>query len=261
MKTHVAITGASSGIGAALAREFAAHGAHVTLVARRKQALEELAAELPQPSFVVEQDLSDLAHACDWIPGAEEKLGPIDVLINNAGIQIVAPTVAVAPEQGEAVIRLDLLVPLRLTHAILPGMIARGRGTVVDISSMAALAPTPGMTHYNAAKAGLAAASEALRGELRPTGIHVVTVYPGIIGETAMARSALAKYQAQNVASWIPQGTAAELAKRVRRAVEKRRDRVIFPSSMALSRWFPAATHWVMDRWTPRLKDDNASRD
>src|SRR5262249_21171955 len=80
---HVAVTGASSGIGEAVARAFAKDGAKVTLVARRREVLEKIAGELPGESFVVTQDLADPAHAADWIPKAEEALGPIDVLVSN----------------------------------------------------------------------------------------------------------------------------------------------------------------------------------
>jgi short-subunit dehydrogenase len=133
-------------------------------------------------------------------------------------------------------------------------MIRRGAGTIVDIASMAALAPTPGMTHYNAAKGGLAAASEALRGELAGTGVHVVTVYPGIIASTAMARTAMAKYGPSRAISMFPTGTEEVLAALVHRAVRRRQARVIYPRSGALSRWFPGTTRWLVDRLTPKLK-------
>lgn len=252
---HIAITGASSGIGAALARELARAGHDLTLVARREERLRALAAELaPARVHVVVHDLGDVTRAADWLGAAEDALGPIDVLVNNAGVQIVAPTVSVDPEEGERVLAVDLLAPLRLTRAVLPGMLARKRGTVVDIASMAALAPTPGMTHYNAAKAGLAAASEALRGELRGTGVHVVTVYPGIIDSTDMAQAALEKYEASRVTAAFPRGSEIVLARKVRRAIERAEPRVIYPSSGALSRWFPGPTRWLMDRLTPPLR-------
>ena len=250
---HVAITGASSGIGAALAREFSAHGHAVTLVARRADLLQQVAASLPGETHVAVADLADVSRATSFLPGAEAALGPIDVLINNAGVQIVGPTSEVSPESGEQLLAVDLLAPLRLTHAVLPAMLARASGTIVDVASMAALAPTPGMTHYNAAKAGLAAASEALRGELRGSGVHVVTVYPGIIASTDMARAALAKYEPSKMLAAFPRGTEETLASLVHRAVVRKQARVIYPRSGALSRWFPGATRWFVDRFTPKL--------
>ncbi len=252
---HIAITGASSGIGAALARELAAlPGVRLTLVARRKPLLEQLAAELKVPALVVPHDLGDPAHAADWIAAAEQANGPIDILVNNAGVQVVGPSATIDIEKAEEVLRVDLLSPLRLTRAVLPAMLARRSGVIVDVSSMAALAPTPGMTWYNAAKAGLAAASESLRGELRGTGVHVVTVYPGIIGETDMARAALTKYEISKAVSAQPVGTAAGLARLVRVAIEKRQARVIYPRVNTLARWFPAPTRWLLDHFTPAVK-------
>jgi short-subunit dehydrogenase len=147
-------------------------------------------------------------------------------------------------------LRLNVFTPMRLTRAVLPAMLARRSGAIVDIASMAALAPTPGMHHYNAAKAGIAAASEALRGELRGTGVHVVTVYPGPV-TTAMANASFEIYG--NDMRWVPTGTAPELARRIRRAVEKKQARVIYPGVYAVSRHFPALTRILVDRFTPRL--------
>src|SRR5689334_14509656 len=104
---HVAITGASSGIGEAIAREYAKAGAHLTLVARRRDLLEAIAKDAPKAQ-VVAADLSDVAHAADWVAPAEQALGPIDVLINNAGVQIVGPSVDVDPAEGERLIAVDL---------------------------------------------------------------------------------------------------------------------------------------------------------
>jgi short-subunit dehydrogenase len=261
---HIVITGASSGIGAALARELGRSGHSLTLVARRKELLVQLALEIGAsrgaPSanasrvHVVAHDLADPTHATDWLAGAEAALGPVDVLINNAGVQIVGATESGDVDAGDKLLAIDLLSPLRLTRAVLPGMLERGRGTIVDVASMASLAPTAGMTYYNAAKAGLAAASEALRGELRGTGVHVVTVYPGIIDTTDMAKAALDKYEPSFLLSRAPRGNDRELARRVRHAIEKKRARVIYPTSGVWARWFPAITRWVMDSFTPRLR-------
>jgi short-subunit dehydrogenase len=251
---HVVITGASSGIGAALARELGSlPEARMTLVARRAELLQELSSELSTPAFVVKRDLSDPLQMDDWLVDAEREHGPVDVLVNNAGVQVVSPTEAVDLIEGEASLRLNLVAPLRLTRRVLPQMIARRSGTIVDIASMAALAPTPAMTYYNASKAGLAAASEALRGELRKSGVHVVTVYPGIVDDTAMAQAGLTKYQPSRLLSLQPRGNARELAVLVRRAIERRRARVIYPRAYAAARWFPTIVRWMMDRFTPPL--------
>jgi uncharacterized protein len=251
---HVVVTGASSGIGAAIARRFSQAGAAVTLVARRAAELEVVAASLATRCHIVVHDLSVPEHAAVWLDSAVAELGPVDVLCNNAGAQVIGATGRLDVDEGERSLRLNLLTPLRLTRAVLPAMLARGAGTVVDVASMAALAPTPGMTYYNAGKGGLAAASEALRGELLGTGVHVVTVYPGIIPDTDMAQKGLVAYEAGRALALQPRGTAAGLADRIVRAVERRKARVIYPRMNALARWFPGTTRWVMDRFTPPLR-------
>ncbi len=251
---HIVVTGASSGIGAAYARAFAAQGHALTLVARRKDLLDDLAREIGGKTHVVAQDLSDLGGVTQLLGSAEDALGEVDVLVNNAGIQIVGMTSTLDVTEAERLIDVDLKAPLRLTCAILPKMLARKSGIIVDVASMAALAPTPYMTYYNAAKAGLAAASESLRGELRGTGVHVVTVYPGVIASTAMAQAALARYSDSKLLATLPQGTEEELARLTLRAIEQRRDRVIYPASGALARWFPGPTRWLMDRYTPGMR-------
>ena len=249
---HIAITGASSGIGEALAREWSAAGAKVTLVARRKALLEKLAGELPGPKNVFAHDLADPARATEWLAPAEAALGPIDVLVNNAGVQVVEATSLLDADKADLQLRVNLLSPLRLLRAVLPAMLARGAGTIVNVASVAALAPTPGMTWYSASKGGLAAASEGLRGELRGSGVNVVTVYPGPV-ESDMGRSGLAAYKTGIALSLSPWGTPDVLARRVRAAVEKRRARVIYPRVYSLTRWFPGTTRFILDRFTPPL--------
>jgi short-subunit dehydrogenase len=252
---HVVITGASSGIGEALARAWFARGASVTLVARRKALLEKLAAESKSPTHVVEADLSQVERVTDWVAEAEAKLGPIDVLVNNAGVQIIDRFPRTEWAAAKKMMDLDLYAPLRLTHHVVQGMIARGHGTLVDVSSMAGIAPTPFMSFYNAAKAGLAAASESLRAELKPYGVHVLTVYPGPV-HTPLGDAGAGKYQP----SWAmkvfaPLGHAHVLAPMVLRAVDRKKARVIYPWINVLARYLPTLTRWLLDAFTPPLRD------
>ena len=251
---HAVVTGASSGIGAGIARRFAEEGAKVTIVARRRDKLEQLAAAMGG-AHVVAHDLSVPEEATVWLEEAVAAQGPIDVLVNNAGVQLIGRTTDIDVERGEMTLRLNVLTPLRLTRAVLGGMIERGHGCIVDIASMAALAPTPFMTYYNASKGALAAASEALRGELRGTGVHVVTVYPGIIPDTDMGEHGLAAYHSSAMLALQPTGTTSKLAELVYRAVERKRPRVIYPRMNAFARWFPGTTRWLLDTFTPPLKE------
>ncbi len=251
---HLLITGASSGIGEAIAREFASlPETRLTLVARRREKLEMLAAELECPTHVAIADLSVQSLDLTWLSDATAELGEVDILVNNAGSQVIGPTVSVDADAGERSVVLNLFSPLRLIQAVLPAMLANGRGHIINIASVAALAPTPAMTYYNASKAGIAASSEALAGELRGTGVSVLTVYPGIIAETDLAKKALATYATSRMLSLQPTGTSAGLASRIRRGVVRKRKRLIYPRVNGLAQWFPRTTRWLMDRFTPPL--------
>lgn len=251
---HVVITGASSGIGAALARRAFALGAKVTLVARRRDLLTALAAESTQPVHVVQADLSREDEVTSWVAGAEAALGPIDVLINNAGVQIVGPFTEAPWDEVKQLLAVDLLAPLKLSQHVVRGMLARRSGTLVDVSSMAALAPTPAMAFYNAAKGGLGGASEGLRAELAPQGVHVVTVYPGPV-RTAMEGAAREKFETSLAMKlFAPSGEAEVLARLVFTAVERRRDRVIYPRVNVAAWYFRSVARWLIDRFTPALR-------
>lgn len=251
---HVVITGASSGIGEALAREYFSRRAKVTLVARRLELMQKLAKETDTPTHLVQADLAKREEVTSWVEGAEAALGPIDVLVNNAGVQIVRSFVETPFEEGERLLQIDLVAPLMLSQFVARKMVARGTGAIVDVSSMAAIAPTPGMSFYNAAKGGLAAASEALRAELKPFGVHVVTVYPGPV-RTPMESAGRGAYESSKVADWLAApGEAGVLARQVADAVEEKSPRVIYPAVNLLGRHFPGVTRFVLDRFTPKLK-------
>jgi short-subunit dehydrogenase len=250
---HVVVTGASSGIGEAIAREYFGRGASVTLVARRKEQLDRIATAGTGRSHVVIADLADAGAAWTWVDEAEAALGPIDVLVNNAGIQIVKSTAETEWAEAERLLQLDLHVPLRLSTLVLRRMIPRRSGTIVDIASMAALGPTPGMYFYNAAKAGLAAASEGLRAEVKKLGIHVVTVYPGPV-TSEMEAAGRAAYEDRASARHAPTGSPEVLARMIADAVAKKRPRVIYPRVYGLARHFPNVTRWALDALTPPLK-------
>ncbi len=252
---HVLVTGASAGIGEAIAREYAKRGAKLTLSARREDRLRELAKELGGGAAVVPADLSKTSAVAPLCRAAEAAHGPIDVLINNAGVQIIEHAHKTDPDAGEALLDLDLASPLRLIRELLPAMRERGSGTLVNVASMAALSPVPGMLYYNAAKGGLANASEALRGELRGTGVNVLTVYPGPV-HTDMGETGLTKYDDHPSLAFAPWGTTDELAHQVVRAVELGRARVIYPSSYAISLYFPNLSRWFSLRFAPPLRSE-----
>ena len=253
---HVVITGASAGIGEALAREFHKRGATLSLLARRKQKLEQLAKELGSRSHIYSADLANPKAAAATLAECARDQGPVDVLVNNAGVQIIAAAQDTDPDEGERLLALNVATPLRLIHDVLPSMLERKQGTIVNMASMAGLSPVPNMLYYNASKGGLGNASEALRGELAGTGVNVLTVYPGPV-HTAMGDSGIEKYEATSVAEMAPWGTAEELASLVVRAVELREASIIYPRAYAISRWFPNLSRWFSLRFAPPLKSQS----
>jgi short-subunit dehydrogenase len=214
--------------------------------------MDEIARAVGGRTQVIAADLADVAHATDWLAPAQAAFGPIDILVNNAGVQIVDEFAATDLARAEQMLLVDLHTPLRLSRALVPEMIARRSGTIVDVASMSAIAPTPGMVYYNAAKAGLAAASESLRGELRGTGVHVVTVYPGPV-ETPLGRAGYAALESTPSVRATPKGTPDVLARLVRRAVERKKARVIYPWIYTFARHLPALTRWSLDRFSPKV--------
>ena len=177
------VTGASSGIGEAFARALAAAGTDLVLVARRRDRLEELAGDL-RDSYgrdveVLAADLTDEAGLAD----VERRLGDtdhaIDLLVNNAGFATSGHFAELPVAEEEEQIRLNVLAPVRLTRAALPGMLDRRRGGIVHVSSIAALQPLPHWATYAATKAYLTSFSEALHEEVRGRGVVVLALMPG----------------------------------------------------------------------------------
>src|SRR5262249_33230348 len=155
--------------------------------------LERIAKEVGGRCNPVVRDLSDPARYTDWLAPAEAALGPIDILVNNAGMENTGPIAESSVDEALRLLQLNLHAPLVLTRTLLPAMLARRSGMFVNIASTAALVPTWFQTWYSASKSGLAGFSEALRGELRWSGVRVLTVYPGPV-TTAMSERAYAQF-------------------------------------------------------------------
>lgn len=173
------ITGASSGIGEAIARELARRGHQLVLVARRADRLHALADSLSTKAHVVPADLSsrtDRAALPDRVAG----LGlAADILINNAGLAGHAFVAKSVPEQELNLVEVDIAAVVDLCSRFLPGMVERGRGAVLNVSSLAGFYPTPGQAAYGAAKAFVLSYTESLRSELRGTGVVASALCPG----------------------------------------------------------------------------------
>jgi len=176
------VIGASSGIGAAFAHRLAAQGFDVVLVARREGRLRALAAEVNRGHGVTADVIvADLSRPAD-VERVEARIArgrPVEVLINNAGFGTVGYFWEIDLGRQLDMIQVHVGASVRLIRAVLPGMISRGRGSIINVSSLAAFVPTPGNATYSATKAYLTIFSEALNKELRGTGVKVQVLVPG----------------------------------------------------------------------------------
>lgn len=171
---RVLVTGASRGIGRGLAEGLAREGARLALLARRSEALESLGEQLGARTYAV--DLSGPEATRGLIERIEVDAGPIDVLVNNAGVSHVNHMLRNSEDEIEAIFRINLHAPAMLCRQVIPRMLERGGGHIVNVSSLAAVLSPPGLVHYGASKAGLSHYTAGLRQDLRgrPIGITLV---------------------------------------------------------------------------------------
>lgn len=194
----ILLTGATSGIGEQFARQLAARGSRLVLVARSAERLAALAGELSgQHALEVETIAVDLAGrgAAAEIGATLTRLGvPVDVLINNAGFGTAGDFVSLDPATIEELLAVNLATPLKLTRHLLPGMIARGTGAVLNVASVAGFQPTPSMAVYAAAKAAVLSFSRALAEEVRGRGVRVVALCPGTTRTPFFSRAGVTRW-------------------------------------------------------------------
>jgi len=176
---RVLVTGASRGIGEATARAFAAAGARVALVARSEATIKELAAELGGTAHPA--DLSKSAQVADLVERVEADGGPVDVLVNNAGVAAPGTFDTLDPAAIDDVYRVNLLAPVHLSRQVLPGMLQRGRGHIVNVSSLAGAGNLAGMVPYSSTKSGLNHFTAGLRADLKGTPIGTTLLELGPI--------------------------------------------------------------------------------
>jgi short-subunit dehydrogenase len=237
------ITGASSGIGWALARALAAEGCKVGLVARRREQLAELAGQIEKAGGTAAFAVADIAERTQTVAAIREvaeHLGPVDLLVANAGVG--APT-TVEPfnvADIEKMFRVNVLGVVYSLEAVLPQMLERRRGHLAGVSSLAAYRAFPGESAYTSSKTAVNAFMEGLRIQLRGKGIAVTTICPGFV-QTPM--TAMNEFKMP----WLL--TAEEAARRIVRALKRKRKVYNFPWQtsllMKLLRWAP---DWFLER-------------
>ncbi|SHJ83214.1 3-oxoacyl-[acyl-carrier-protein] reductase [Roseomonas rosea] len=198
------VTGATGGIGAAIARALHAQGAKVAITGRREAELASLAQELRERVLVAPADLSDPEAPAALVEKVEGEFGGLDILVNNAGLTRDGLALRMGDKDWSDVIEVDLTAPFRLARASLRGMMKRRSGRIISIASIVGVTGNPGQANYAAAKAGLIGMSKALAQEVAPRGVTVNVVAPGFI-KTAMT-DALNDAQKAALMGRIPMG-------------------------------------------------------
>ncbi|MCA1686052.1 MAG: SDR family NAD(P)-dependent oxidoreductase [Planctomycetia bacterium] len=237
------ITGASSGIGRALALVLASRGCRVGLMARRRGALDEVAAAVRSAggvAAVAAADVGDRSQVRDAVSELTGSIGPVDLLIANAGVGVPTTLEPINVGDVEDALRVNVLGVVYAIDAVLPGMLARGSGHLAAVSSLAGYRGLPGESAYCASKAAVNAYMEGLRVQLRGRGVDVTTICPGFV-RTPMT--------APNTFPMPFLLEPDEAAERIVRALRRRARVYNFPWPMAalmkLTRWAP---DWLMAR-------------
>ncbi len=241
----VLITGASMGIGKALAHAFAAEGARIALAARSLDKLEALSGSLPTESIALRTDISQPLEASRMIQATVERFGRLDILINNAGVGMIGAMENLIPADVEKLLATNCLGPLCAMQAAIPVMRGQGGGQIINIGSVASLLPVPGIGIYSGTKFALRALSDALRLELKKDGIHVLLVCPGRV-ENDFSRNAF-RSASHRPFSRIRGITNERVAREVVRASLRRKRMIVVPAYLRIFVWFRALAPALFD--------------
>jgi uncharacterized protein len=248
------VTGASSGIGAAVARKLAGEGMQVILVARRADRLERLAAEIRAAGGQAETIAADLSCEADRLHVVEttQRLGGVQVLVNNAGQGWFGFFAEMPWEVAKSLVEVNVMSFLQLTRLILPTMLAQGGGRIVNIGSMVGSFPNQGVAIYSASKAFMDAVTTSLYRELAGKPVTVSVVRPGPVAseffDASQARPCSGRIPGEGMA--IPPEQVAEA---VWKLVKHPRKVIYVPWYYAITPWFELLFGWVVDRVGPVL--------
>jgi short-subunit dehydrogenase len=237
------VTGASSGIGRALARALAKKGVVLAVSGRRKDALDKLAEEIEQDGgkrpVVLIADLSKRGEAKRLGVSAAAALGRIDILVNNAGVGIGGAQHVIADDDmARELFETNYWSALALVGALVPAMRERRYGAVVNVASIGAFAPMPLAGHYCSSKGALSQHTETLRLELRGSGIHVFNVQPGPV-DTGMLAEFSAVPGGEGFLARMPKGDPDVLATKIVRGLERGQRALVYPTSLGIARHLP----------------------
>ena len=256
---RVLITGASAGIGAELAREFAKHGHSLVLVARSKDKLTALAADLraahDTEALIIVEDLSKPEAPRAIAAELEERAIEIDILVNNAGVLDVGPFAETPTDTYDNMVALNIAALTTLTSLLLPPMIERKFGRILNVASLAAFQPVPSMAVYAATKAYVLSLTESLSEELRSTGVKVTALCPGLTDTNMVASIKEKSATAQRTPSMLI-SNPKDVAKQAYKATMSGQTILVpgLPNQVA------AAWAQVTPRWLTRTVTGFASR-
>ncbi len=253
----VIITGASSGIGEATARQFGREGAKVVIAARRVDRLEILAREIADmnsgaETLVVQADLSKLEDIQSMIKQTLDKFGRIDVLVNNAGFGRLDWLEHLDPVKDiQSQFDVNVLGVIQTTRQALPVMIKQRSGHIINMCSMAGLVATPTYTVYAACKHAVHGFSEALRREVKPWGIHVSMIYPGGVVTEFASHAGIKRKTKATTPQWLLL-TADQVGSAVTQLVRRPRAMWILPWAWSFTVWMNRNLNWLVDGTTIR---------
>lgn len=253
------VTGASSGIGRAIARELARRGARLAILARRELQLEQLADEIAaaggQRPTVLSVDLGEPGAARSGAQQALDALGHVDVLVNNAGLGLAGRQDVVGDAAAARhVFEVNVWSALALVQQLAPAMKATG-GTIVNVTSTSQIMTWPVLGYYSATKAALASFTETLRLEMKQTPVHVIEVIPGPV-DTAVQGETRQVAGLDTALAAMPLGDPDQLARRVVRAISRgRRHRLVYPRVNWIPYLHPGTTRTLVAMQVRRLRD------
>lgn len=236
--SHVVVTGATRGIGRALADELTCRGARLSLIARNAELLSKTAADLGATAVPTDLALADQLAAV--IPAAERANGPVDVLINNAGLQAATPLAHVDPARLREVLATNIIAPLELCRQALQTMLPRRSGALVNVTSLAGEFALRNIIPYGSSKAALTTATQALRRELKGTGVLAQLAMIGYVETDMMADSQadpISGAQATRLGK-LPPLTAESVASDIADGIERGRKVMVLPPLAAPVPWF-----------------------
>ncbi len=247
MKTIV-ITGASSGVGQATARELARRGHRVVLNARRADLIEALAGEIGDAALPCACDAADADAVDAMATDVLSRWGPPDVIVNCAGAGQWKPLADTTPEDAQGMMDAPYFAAVNTTRAFLPAMLDRGRGVVIHVNSPACFAPWPGSVGYAAARWALRGLHEALWQDLRGTGVHSCHVVFAKVASGYFDANPGVEAQMPRLSRWMPTLTPEDCARHVVSVIHRPRHTAVFPTLLRVmlvaGRPFPPVMRW-----------------